>query len=122
MVGEEVRMRGNHGSRSMVRKGSAFGPGESATVAPRSLKRCGVKAVQDQGHPSDRELWLDEPPAEEAHDERLRRIRFLRKHHKIPQAQRVANYLADCSPADRCMSGACPECGRLLQRLFVRES
>jgi hypothetical protein len=68
-------------------------------------------------------LWRNAPSAEEMYEERLRRIKFLRKHGRIfPDAAAVADRLETCRPSQRCLSGACPECGRLFQRWFVRRS
>src|SRR6266404_8923298 len=39
-----------------------------------------------------------------------------------PAALTLADRLELCEPKHRCLSGACPECGRLLQRWFVRRS
>ena len=56
-------------------------------------------------------------------EERLRRIRVLRKHgNKDVRAVAIADRLDHCKPRNRCLSGACPECGHLLQRWFVRSS
>jgi len=68
-------------------------------------------------------LWKKEPTAEFTYGERLKRIKFLRKHSKTdPKAMVVAHRLESCEPDYRCLSGACPECGRLFQRWFVRRS
>src|SRR6266446_4300813 len=82
-----------------------------------------IAAITDESrYPSD-QLWKKEPTAEYVHKERLRRIKFLRKHSTTnPQALNVADRLESCEPKHRCLSGACPECGRLLQRWFVRRS
>ncbi len=58
------------------------------------------------------QLWKKEPSAEYIHDEHLGRIKFLRKHSATNPAALTLG----------CLSGACPECGRLLQRWFVRRS
>src|SRR6266404_4228747 len=82
-----------------------------------------IAAINNESrYPSD-QLWKKEPTAEYVHKERLRRIKFLRKHGATnPQAQTVVDRLETCEPTQRCSSGACPECGRLLQRWFVRRS
>ena len=68
-------------------------------------------------------LWKNEPTADDVYQERLRRVRFLRKHGKVnAQADKVANRLDACEVGNRCLSGACPECGRIFQRWFVRRS
>jgi len=64
-----------------------------------------------------------EPTAEFAYKERVKRIKFLRKHGKTdPKAAVLAHRLESCESDQRCLSGACPECGRLFQRWFVRRS
>jgi hypothetical protein len=80
-----------------------------------------IAAITDESrYPADR-LWKKEPTAEFTYDERLRRIKFLRKHSKTdPKAAVLALRLESCEPDQRCLSGACPECGRLFQRWFVR--
>lgn len=87
------------------------------------VKRWVIAAISDESrYPSER-LWRKEPTAEFAHEERLRRIKFLRKHGKTDaKAAALAHRLQSCEPDQRCLSGACPECGRLLQRWFVRGS
>src|SRR6266404_384147 len=76
-----------------------------------------IAAINNESrYPSD-QLWKKEPTAEYVHKERLGRIKFLRKHGVTnPQAQTVVDRLETCEPTQRCSSGACPECGRLLQR------
>jgi hypothetical protein len=82
-----------------------------------------IAAINNESrYPSD-QLWKKEPSAEYIHDEHLGRIKFLRKHSATnPAALTLADRLESCEPKHRCLSGACPECGRLLQRWFVRRS
>ena len=81
------------------------------------------KAIAEEEQKPNDQLWKNEPSAAHQSDERLRRIRFLRKYQKSgPLYKRIADRLASCDKNNRCCSGACPECGRLLQRLFVRKS
>jgi hypothetical protein len=81
------------------------------------------RAVDSEDHKSRGELWLNEPSATQQYIERLRRIKFLRKHGAINmQAVLVADRLDCCDQGQRCLSAACPECSRLLQRWFVRQS
>ena len=78
--------------------------------------------TDEEGYAPD-PLWRNAPSAEEMYEERLRRTKFLRKHGRIfPDAAAVADRLETCEPGQRCLSGACPECGRLFQRWFVRRS
>lgn len=82
-----------------------------------------MNAIAEEGKKPDTQLWTNEPRGDVQYEERLRRIRLLRKHAKdYPKCKAVANRLEACEPGDRCCSGACPECGRLLQRWFVRKS
>jgi hypothetical protein len=82
-----------------------------------------VKAIASEAQQDPAPLWWGAPSANDAHRERTQRIRFLRKYRKThPTAKLVSERLASCDPKHRCMSGACPECGRLLQRCFVRQS
>ena len=82
-----------------------------------------IKAIgREETHSSD-QMWKKEPTAEYQFNERLKRIRFLRKHGKTDsELLLIADYLEQCEPRNRCYSGACPECGRLFQRFYVRQS
>jgi hypothetical protein len=60
-------------------------------------------------------LWKSLTNPTEARDERRKRIRVLKKH----GATELASVLSSCAPRDRCLSGACPECGRAFQRAFT---
>jgi hypothetical protein len=80
-------------------------------------------AVNDEERKSPDQLWQDEPSKDDVTEDRLKRIRFLRKHSKNnPEISRLAERLENCYRKHRCLSGACPECGRLMQRAWVRES
>lgn len=58
--------------------------------------------------------------AEQAEQKRCQLIKRLRRHGKsIPAACALANRLTSCKRGRRCMSGACPECLRIVQRWFV---
>ena len=82
-----------------------------------------AKAItQEEQQPEDR-LWKKAPTIERVEQQRLQRIRFLRKHAKAAaQASVIAERLEQCNSQHRCISGACPVCGRLFQRWFVRAS
>ena len=68
-------------------------------------------------------MWKKEPNAEKISEEQLNRIRFLRKHGKTdPTLILIADCLDQCEKRNRCLSGACLECGRLFQRFYVRRS
>src|SRR5882724_10626585 len=82
-----------------------------------------IAAINDEERCAPTQLWKKEPTAEYVSKERLRRIKFVRKHSTTnPEAQIVADRLESCDPEHRCLSGACPECGKLFQRWFVRRS
>lgn len=59
--------------------------------------------------------WTSLSNATQASEERLKRIRILKKH----GATELASVLDRCSIRGRCLSGACPECGRAFQRAFA---
>jgi hypothetical protein len=82
-----------------------------------------IAAIRDEeSYPPDLP-WRDAATADDAQMERLKRSKFLRKHGKTDhRAQSLANRLGSCEAEQRCLSGACPECGRLFQRWFVRFS
>jgi hypothetical protein len=82
-----------------------------------------VTAISEESQNADKQLWRDEPTAEYSYVERLRRIRLCRKYEKqYPELKDVADRLELCEPTNRCYSGACPECGRLFQRSYVRQT
>ncbi|HEX4407376.1 MAG TPA: hypothetical protein VH206_01260 [Xanthobacteraceae bacterium] len=67
------------------------------------------------------QLWFGEIAEDLQIKERLRLIRLLRKRSNRTSASlALAERLELCEPGDRCLSGACPECGRLFQRWLVR--
>ena len=82
-----------------------------------------IKAIaQEETHSSD-QMWKKEPSAEYQFNERLKQIRFLRKHGKTDlELLLIADCLEQCEPRNRCCAGACPECSRLFQRFYVRNS
>jgi hypothetical protein len=82
-----------------------------------------IAAIVEEDARSPDSLWKNAPTANTAKQGRLRRIRFLRNHVKTDErASALVNRLDHCERNNRCCSGACPECGRLLQRWFVRHS
>jgi hypothetical protein len=96
---------------------------QRASKQLRNAKLWVSEAVAKEGKMFDRPLWRGERTPDDEYDERLRRIKILRKYHDIhPQAETVADQLEDCERRTRCLSGACPECAHLLQRWFVRRS
>jgi hypothetical protein len=82
-----------------------------------------MAAIVEEDARSPDSLWKNAPTADTAEQERLRRIRFLRRHQESDgRASILVNRLDQCEQNNRCCSGACPECGRLFQRGFVRYS
>jgi hypothetical protein len=81
------------------------------------------EAVAREDKMFDKPLWRGERTPGDESDERLRRIKILRKHgNKDVRAVAISSRLEYCELGKRCLSGACPECGHLLQRWFVRRS
>jgi hypothetical protein len=81
------------------------------------------RAIAQEEKNPDTRLWKKERSAEFQYEERLRRVRFFRKHEDHESSARaIADRLELCERYNRCCSGSCPECGRLIQRWFVRKS
>jgi hypothetical protein len=71
------------------------------------------------GQPS----WHRAPSSKPAVHKRLASIKRLRRFaDTMRSATATANRLETCAPHHRCMSGACPECTRALQRWFVHST
>jgi hypothetical protein len=89
-------------------------PGNKAWVAETLTN---IELFRD-GEPE----WTNAETSLEATEERERRARFLKMHARdVPNAGLIADRLNECSPQERCGSGACPWCGRAFQRFNVRE-
>ena len=68
------------------------------------------------GHPT----WPGAPTSKDAKNARESYIKRLRRFSsEFPEAKKLVDVLAQCKRRRRCMSGACPECGRAFQRWFV---
>ncbi len=64
--------------------------------------------------------WPSAPTSKRARNKRKRYVKRLRRFEvEIPEARPLADHLASCKKRRRCMSGACPECGRAFQRWLV---
>jgi hypothetical protein len=90
-------------------------------VKPWISEVLGVEHWYGDGYPR----WGGREKSEEAVERRNKAARFLRRRAKDSGDMRlaeVAERLLDCAPENRCMSGACPECNRALQRYFVAEA
>ena len=82
-----------------------------------------IKAITEESRNSPDKLWKGEPSAETISEEQLKRLRFLRKHEKSDsELNSNADFLELCEPRNPCCSGACPQCSRLFQRFYVRQS
>src|SRR5689334_15660766 len=76
-----------------------------------------IEAIKSEDRRPSHPLWKNAPSADEVLDERLRRIRFLRKCGKRePRATTLADRLERCESRNWCLSGACPECARLFHK------
>jgi len=93
-----------------------YNPKQFANVKPWIIA---AVAEEDRSDPA--EMWKNEQSLSECSKVRLQRITFLRKQN-TPPASAVADRLQTCKTGFRCLSGACPECGRLIQRWLVRKS
>jgi hypothetical protein len=75
------------------------------------------------GHPTWSEGTNDDRPSmneSEAQAQRLRDVKMLRRHCKTnKRGLHLANLIESCDEDHRCLSGACIECNRAAQRLFV---
>jgi hypothetical protein len=66
--------------------------------------------------------WSGAPTSRDAKETRERFINRLRRFSsQCPDAWYLAETLSNCEPQHRCISGACPECGRAFQRWFVSQ-
>jgi hypothetical protein len=82
-----------------------------------------IKAITEESRNPPDEMWEGEPNAETISEEHLKQIRFLRKHGKSDsELNSIADCLELCEPRNPCCSGACPQCSRLFQRFYVRQS
>ena len=103
---------------SYLQPSNIFDSGNYADIKPWVQK-----AIAEEEQKPNERLWRGERSAEYQLNERLTLIRFFRKYQKTgPLFKCIADRLELCERGNRCCSGACPECGRLLQRRFVRKS
>lgn len=100
------------------RKRRRFDPKQYSDVRPWV-----VHAIIEESEKPNKQMWADEPTAEYCYLERLRRTRFCRKHeNNHPGLKDIADRLELCESRNPCFSGACPECGRLFQRFYIRKT
>lgn len=80
-----------------------------------------ARMLQDETcYGDDPPSWPNARASKDAKKARKSYVRRLRRFaHQFPEAKKLANVLARCKRRRRCMSGACPECGRAFQRWFV---
>jgi hypothetical protein len=89
----------------------------------KDVKPWAADAIAREDKTFDNPMWSGERTREDDDYERCKRIKLLRKYRQTePAARIVAKRLKACEYGSRCLSGACPECGHLLQRWFVRHS
>jgi hypothetical protein len=87
-------------------------------VPPLIARVLADEAYYGDGAPT----WNGAPTSSDATLARKRSAKRLRRFaREFPDAEELANTLDECMPGRRCMSGACPECGRALQRFMVAE-
>src|SRR5215208_545921 len=68
-------------------------------------------------------LWKDADTAADAKAELKKRIKFLRnKGRGDAELERLAALLESCRAEKRCLSGACPMCGRAFKRMMVAKA
>jgi hypothetical protein len=105
-------------SFNIFRSRKHFNPKNSSNV-----KAWVIKAIGEESKKPPDQMWKGEPSAETISEEHLKRIRFLRKHGKTDsELNSIADCLELCEPRNPCCSGACPQCSRLFQRFYVRQS
>jgi hypothetical protein len=103
---------------NIFRSRKHFNPKNYSTIKAWVIKAIG----EERTNPPDR-MWEGEPSAETISEEQLKRIRFLRKHGKSDsELNSIADCLDQCENGNPCCSGACPQCSRLFQRFYVRQS
>ncbi len=73
---------------------------------------------RERWYSNERPRWKNLPTITEAILEREKRARLFQRN----GFSQLGNILESCVPNERCGSGACPECGRALQRFFVRRT
>jgi hypothetical protein len=89
----------------------------------KDVKPWAADAIAREDKTFDNQMWSGERTRKEDDSERCKRITLLRRYRqKEPAALIVAKRLKACEYRSRCLSGACPECGHLLQRWFVQNS
>ena len=89
------------------------------TLAPPLIARV---LADEQYYGDGPPTWPGAPTSNDAKKARKRYIkRLLRFIPDFGEVKKLAKILARCKKGRRCMSGACPECGRAFQRFFVFE-
>jgi hypothetical protein len=80
-----------------------------------------ARALADDDY-GDHPTWPGAPTSKDAKKARRSYVKRLRRFaRQFPEAKKLAKILAGCKRRRRCMSGACPECGRVFQRWFVSQ-
>jgi hypothetical protein len=96
---------------------------KSTVPEPGPVSPLIARALQDETYYGDGPpTWPKARSSKNAKRIRKRYAKRLRRFaRQFPEAKALAKLLARCKPARRCMSGACPECGRAFQRWFVSQ-
>jgi hypothetical protein len=82
-----------------------------------------IKAIIEESKNPSHQMWKNEPSAEIISYKQLIRIRFLQRHGKSdPKLLLIADCLEQCDSTNPCCSGVCPQCSRLFQRFYVRQT
>jgi hypothetical protein len=81
-----------------------------------------ARVLADDDYGDNPPTWPGAPTSKDAKKARRSYVKRLRRFSsEFPEAKKLADLLARCKPGRRCMSGACPECGRAFQRWFVSQ-
>ena len=95
-----------------------LGEDKRTRVAPLVSKVLTHEALYGDDPPT----WPDAPTSSDAEAARERAVKRLRRFTTdFPTAEQLADVLGSCKKGRRCMSGACPECGRAFQRWLAAE-
>jgi hypothetical protein len=93
------------------------------TAEPGPVSPLIARALRDEIYYGDGPpTWPKARSSKNAKRIRKRYAKRLRRFaRQFSEAKALAKLLARCKPGQRCMSGACQECGRAFQRYFVSE-
>jgi hypothetical protein len=93
------------------------------TSRPEDTDRLVDEILSDEKWYGDSDpTWPGAPTTDQAEARRRFCVKRLRRFDLSRQGLKIAAKLEACCPANRCTSGACPECGRAFQRWFVQST